>query len=434
VANQTHTTGPSFVVTQADLSKHDATLLATGNYLGYLIGALLGIAVTGLARRRAALRLSGMALVATLVVMPLTHAVAVWLVLRGVAGVASAVIFMVAGNAILSELVSRKPHAVGWAYGGVGAGIAASGVLVAVVKSIGDWQVAWWSSAALAAVFLAVGWSVGEQRATVPDPDRRTATSSGPTWRRAHHVWFGLLAGSYFLEGTGYIIAGTFLVAAVDARGPGWLSGAVWTIVGLAAVPSCALWTWLSTRMSRPSLITGALLLQAIGIALRPSHPGGTSAGLGRAVRRHVRGHHDLVACYWPPPRRRRCGGHLDGRVRDRSGPRPADRHASAWLRLPHGAACRGGDRARRRARVRTDAHRVPASRPTASRGTQTSGQDVHGVGGPSPAITALTWRPFNNRSAGRVYRANGRDVQWRQSLARPDPVNGRHLSRLPWR
>jgi MFS family permease len=57
------------------------------------------------------------------------------------------------------------------------------------------------------------------------------------------------------------------VLAAAEANGPGWLGGTVWTIVGLAAIPSCALWTWMSTRMSRPTLITGALLLQAVGVA-----------------------------------------------------------------------------------------------------------------------------------------------------------------------
>jgi Uncharacterised MFS-type transporter YbfB len=128
---------------QAHLTSAQASTLATSNYLGYLIGAVLGIMLPALSRTRLALRVSGVVLVATLAVMPLTHDVAAWAALRGLAGVASAVIFMVAGNTILTELTSGQPHLVGWAYGGVGAGIALSGALVAVVKSIGDWQTAW---------------------------------------------------------------------------------------------------------------------------------------------------------------------------------------------------------------------------------------------------------------------------------------------------
>ncbi|GAB3913496.1 MFS transporter [Microlunatus endophyticus] len=248
--------------TQSGLTRQGASLLATGNYLGYLLGGILGILVSGLGRARRALRTSGLVLIASLVVMPLTHDVATWVVIRGLAGVASAVMFMVAGHTILTRLASSTPRSVGWAYGGVGAGIAASGILIAVVGAVGDWRAAWWSASVLTAVLVAVGWPIGESGNR---PGSRTAVAAT---RRGHRARFALLAGSYFLEGTGYIIAGTFLVAAVSATGPRWLGSSVWIIVGLAVVPSSALWTWLSTRASRPSLIAGALVLQAIGMGL----------------------------------------------------------------------------------------------------------------------------------------------------------------------
>ena len=63
---------------------------------------------------------------------------------------------------------------------------------------------------------------------------------------------FALLFGSYTLEGIGYIIAGTFLVAAIAQHSPGWLGNGAWLVVGLAAAPSAALWAWLSSRWSHP--------------------------------------------------------------------------------------------------------------------------------------------------------------------------------------
>jgi len=264
----------------AHLARADASVLATANYLGYLIGALVGIAVPRVSRRRSALRISGVVLVLTLVAMPLTDDVTVWALIRGVAGVASAVVFMVAGNAILSELASARPHYVGWAYGGVGAGIAASGILTVVIASVGDWQAAWWSAAALTALLLLVGWWVGETKRTPVSTD---AVRPQATPAPRHGRWFAALAVSYFLEGAGYIIAGTFLVAAVAATGPRWLSGSVWIIVGAAAVPSCALWSWLSSRVSRPTLIAGALILQAIGLVL-PALPSAPAAAVVSAA------------------------------------------------------------------------------------------------------------------------------------------------------
>jgi hypothetical protein len=60
-------------------------------------------------------------------------------------------------------------------------------------------------------------------------------------WQHNVNRPFALLFGSYTLEGVGYIIAGTFLVAAVAQHSPGWLGNGAWLVVGLAAIPSAAL-------------------------------------------------------------------------------------------------------------------------------------------------------------------------------------------------
>jgi Uncharacterised MFS-type transporter YbfB len=59
---------------------------ATANYLGYLIGALAGIFVPGLARSNVAGRSSLVVVTAALALMPVTENTTVWLVLRLVAG------------------------------------------------------------------------------------------------------------------------------------------------------------------------------------------------------------------------------------------------------------------------------------------------------------------------------------------------------------
>lgn len=70
------------------------------------------------------------------------------------------------------------------------------------------------------------------------------------------------------MEGIGYIVAGTFLVAALAQQSPGRLGGAAWLVVGLAVIPSAAIWDRVTATWSRPALLTVALLLQAAGIAL----------------------------------------------------------------------------------------------------------------------------------------------------------------------
>jgi Uncharacterised MFS-type transporter YbfB len=42
------------------------------------------------------------------------------------------------------------------------------------------------------------------------------------------------------LEGVGYIIAGTFLVAAINENSPAWAGSGAWVLVGLAAAAAAA--------------------------------------------------------------------------------------------------------------------------------------------------------------------------------------------------
>jgi hypothetical protein len=258
---------------QAGLSSSAGAGLATANYVGYLVGALAGILVPSLVRSALVMRVSIVALLATLALMPVTRVDAVWLGLRLIAGVCTALIFIVAVSAAISHLRGHGQHFVGCAFGGVGAGIALSGVMVLVVRVVGDWRAAWWAAAGIASV-LAIGtWTLRPEAA--PDGSAGAGGAGGARTRR----WFGALLVSYSLEGVGYIIAGTFLVAAIEQGNPGWAGSGAWVLVGLAAVPAPALWAGLRRRWSWPSLLLAALVIQAVGIGL-PAVVGGVAAAL----------------------------------------------------------------------------------------------------------------------------------------------------------
>lgn len=261
------------MTSQAGLSPAGASGLATANYLGYLAGALAGAAAPRLIRTTTTWRLSLVAVIVGLTLMPLTHNLIAWLAIRATAGFASAVLFVIAVDWMLDHARGRSAHLPGWGFGGIGLGIALSGALVLAVSAAG-WRLAWWASAALAAVVGATAWHMREADAAHVS---RTSTPAGP--RR----WFLVLLACYSLEGIGYIIAGTFLVAAIGQASPGRLGSAAWVLVGLAAAPSAALWTMASARWSRQTLLVGALLIQAAGIAL-PAAVGGAGPALAGAV------------------------------------------------------------------------------------------------------------------------------------------------------
>ncbi|MEW2547317.1 YbfB/YjiJ family MFS transporter [Streptomyces sp. NPDC047002] len=309
---------------QAGLTAAAGADLATANYAGYLAGALAGSLSPRLARSRAVLHGSLAVLVATLAAMPLTRDTAVWLGLRGVAGAASALVFVIAVTGLLHRLRGGPAHLTGWAFGGVGAGIALSGLLVLGLRQAADWRAAWWASAALATLLAAAareprapGAASGSRarhadrppaddgtensgvtrarsgtgRAGGAGPDVGTGSAGGPAARDGSLVerpprtrrWFGALLACYSLEGVGYIVAGTFLVAAIGRQSPGALGSGAWVLVGLAAVPASALWTALGRRFTRPDLLAAALVVQAVGIAL-PAVAGGAVAALAAAV------------------------------------------------------------------------------------------------------------------------------------------------------
>jgi MFS family permease len=261
---------------QAGLSAGAGANLATANYVGYLLGALAGTLFPALVRSTAVLRGCMVALAASLAAMPLTHNTTGWLLLRLGAGAFSALIFVIAVSSLLGQLRAHPDHLPGWAFGGVGAGIALSGVLVLILRTVADWEAAWWASAGLVVVLSAAAWGLRTEptaRPTAAEPERRGA--AGPRT----HRWFGALFVSYMLEGVGYIIAGTFLVAAIEQTSPGWIGSGAWVLVGLAAIPSSALWAALGRRWSRPDLLMAALAVQAVGIAL-PALIGGVTAAL----------------------------------------------------------------------------------------------------------------------------------------------------------
>jgi MFS family permease len=265
------------MTSQAAITPQVAGQLATANYVGYLAGALAATVSSRLTRSVVAWRASLLVLVVTLAAMPLASNTIGWTVLRTIAGFTSAVVFVIAVNSMMDNLADHSPHLPGWGFGGVGVGIALSGALALALPASG-WQAAWWMSALTAAVLSAFAWRMSGTPRAAAESDAVKAPPRLPFDSR-----FAILFVSYTLEGIGYIVAGTFLVAAIKQTSSGWLGNGAWLFVGIAAAPSAALWAWLGARWSLPKLLVVALSLQAVGIAL-PAVAGGAVAALVGAV------------------------------------------------------------------------------------------------------------------------------------------------------
>jgi hypothetical protein len=267
--------------------------LAMANYLGNLAGTVLCVTVIPRTAQLRALRIGAVTIVLVTAAMAGPAAGPSWLLLRAVAGLAGAVVFVCGSSIVISGLDPRNASA-GTArlYRGIGGGIALAALVV--MPAIG-WRSAWLYLAALAAVlaFPACRW-IG-QPASGAATRGPAATGRGPAaaargqggaeprlleQRRPSAPAIIALCAAFFLEGLGYIVTGTFLP---DLSGRALSGGQVWLVAGLAAVPSCAVWGRFVSRRGLSRVLPAAFAVQAAGIAL-PAMVASPGAGLLSAV------------------------------------------------------------------------------------------------------------------------------------------------------
>jgi predicted MFS family arabinose efflux permease len=245
------------------LSGSVAGLIASANFLGYLVGALAAAAPILPGPRRfwliGALALSAI----TTGGMGLTQSLTLFLLLRFVGGLASAFVLILA-SAVVLERVAAAGHAslASLHFSGVGVGIAVSAIMVAVLLQAGaSWRSLWLASGALsvaAAFAAAVLLRDGRAPPRVASDDAGRPTGRGLT----------RLIVAYGLFGFGYVITATFLVAIV--RGTPMirsLEPVIWVMFGLAAAPSVAFWTLIATRRGIPAAFALACVVEAAGVA-----------------------------------------------------------------------------------------------------------------------------------------------------------------------
>jgi predicted MFS family arabinose efflux permease len=246
-----------YMVDALHLSKSQAGLIASANFIGYLAGALLA-AIRLPGTQRGWLMAALAANVACLAAMGLTADMATFLVLRAVAGLASAFALVFSSALVLNRLaVAGHGGLSAVHFAGVGTGIAASSALVACLA---DWREMWFASAAMALLAsIAVTVMVPADRPGAAAPAAaKTPLSAG--------FWFLLVA--YSLFGFGYIITATFIVQMVrSTKEIAGFEPYIFILFGLSAAPSVALWTRLGTRIGILRTFAIAALVEAVGVA-----------------------------------------------------------------------------------------------------------------------------------------------------------------------
>ncbi|MGE4526966.1 MAG: YbfB/YjiJ family MFS transporter [Rhodospirillaceae bacterium] len=242
----------------AGLSTAGAGEIAAANLLGYMIGSWFWGKTPPAWWGRAYLACLVLSVGSTLV-MGLAPSYALWLAGRAAAGPASAGTLVLGTALMLDRLAAlHRADLGGFAYCGVGLGIAFSGVAAMLPWTAVDALAGWLLLAAVAAALLPGAALLAHAPATPAPPP--AAVSSGPELTR--------LSIAYTLEGLGYSVTATFLVA-VLARGGGiTLAAWAWVLAGLAAVPAFFAWRALALRTGVRAALAAAFLVQAVGVGL----------------------------------------------------------------------------------------------------------------------------------------------------------------------
>lgn len=238
----------------------------TANALGYLIGALLATPIMKIFGTKLAF-ITALFVTALALVGSGSSDAYVWLILvRGLAGIGGAIIF-IAGGALTAHAASSAPPKLAGLmlttyYAGAGFGIFLSGIsLPFALADNTNWRTLWLilglASFAVGLISSQTAWRL---------PTQHTSTNSAGMWSPRVLI-LPLLAYACFA--LGYIAYMTFSVAFIKANGATTLQIAVfWATLGLAAMIAPSVWSIPITRWRGARGMAAAMTSLAFGAGL----------------------------------------------------------------------------------------------------------------------------------------------------------------------
>jgi MFS family permease len=255
-----------------------ASWLASANYFGYLVGALLCTFQPWIWRRLGspppprptAMVRGGLAATALLTLGMAMQLPAAWPVLRFAAGVASAFVFVYTSGWCLAQLAMRGvPQMGALIYTGPGAGIILSGLAASGMVAL-NWTAAsgWLIFGALATVLAATVWPAFHAGNEAAAPSAAAPDSAPATASPGGGAEVGLLTLGYGLAGFGYIITATFLpvIARQALPDSAWLD-LFWPIFGVGVVLGAMTASRIPAGWNRRWLLSACYLVQSTGVA-----------------------------------------------------------------------------------------------------------------------------------------------------------------------
>lgn len=241
--------------------------LASGHFLGYLIGALSAAVIP--CPPRLLLRIALIAIGGGTLGMGLTGDFTAWLVLRFLNGVVSAWVLVLVSSHYVRRLAEmERPGLQGWVFAGVGAGIAVAGLACLAFMTGGTGAAESWRIMGIAALVVigALCLGIGDE---VP-AGRAAAQKQGTA--RSPLDWGIVIA--YGAMGFGYVIPATYLpVMAREIVADPLVFGWSWPVFGAAAFVSTVAAAAFQNRYTNRQIWSVSQVVMAVGLVLPVLYP-----------------------------------------------------------------------------------------------------------------------------------------------------------------
>ena len=249
---------------EAGLSLLAGGWLATFNYIGYIVGALVAANMSDLSMKYRFYKVCLIVSIASTAAMGMTCDLYLWAILRFVSGVASVAGMLIASGLIMNWLLRKGlSQELGLHFTGLGLGIVVSGVAIILMSDYFAWDQQWYWMATIALLFFPMAWM------WMPQPVKlaRKATTAPVSSNTVSTSWMKVLIAFYFCTGFGYAIGATFIVAILGKfEFFAQIGSVVWIIVGAAAIPSSFLWDKVARSTSTVTALIVANILETLAI------------------------------------------------------------------------------------------------------------------------------------------------------------------------
>ena len=250
-----------YMISELKLTTTDAGLIASSNYLGYLLGSLIPIFPQFPKNIRSIFIYSIFISIISLFAMGLTNTFEIFILIRFIHGVFSAFVLILGTSLIVSHVQKEGKLFLGTAhFSGVGLGMALSAIVVSYLGFLNfKWDELWFSIGILAIIlsFQIIKFT----------PIQKAEVKYNLKSKHKTNLGFSLITISYGLYGFGYVAFGTF-ISTMSRLTPGLekTEPFVWLVVGITGIPSVFFWNWFGSKIGNDIGLFLANLILGLGI------------------------------------------------------------------------------------------------------------------------------------------------------------------------